>query len=92
MANNLPNAYPQLIGSISRRKTDFTLREYLSKYIYLLPWLLVSIGMSMSIAYTRLRYINPVYSASGRVLIKNRGEVYLERNLEKWLLHLSIQD
>jgi capsular exopolysaccharide synthesis family protein len=82
MANNHPNAYPQLTSSIKSQKNDFTLKEYVSKYFYLLPWLLVSIGISLSIAYTRLRYINPVYAATGRVLIKSEkpgGNVFGEK-------------
>lgn len=82
MANNHPNAYPQLTGTVKGQKADFTLREYVSKYFYLLPWLLVSVGISLSIAYTRLRYINPVYAAAGRVLIKAEkpgGSVFGEK-------------
>lgn len=82
MANNLPNAYAQLMGSVKGQKSDFTLKEFFSKYFYLLPWLLVGIGISLSIAYARLRYINPVYAAAGRVLIKSEksaGNVFGEK-------------
>lgn len=70
MANNNPDAYTQLIRNNKGQGSDFTLKELVSKYFYLLPWLLVGIAISVSIAYTRLRYINPVYAAAGRVLIK----------------------
>ena len=51
-------------------KNDFSTREFLLKYIYLIPWIVVTVSIALAIAYTRLRYINPVYSASGKVLIK----------------------
>ena len=70
MANTHPDAYPNLIGKHNTSSSEFSIREFLQKYLYLFPWLLVSAGIALSIAYTRLRYINPVYSASGKVLIK----------------------
>ena len=51
-------------------KNDFSTREFLIKYIYLIPWIVVTVSIAMGVAYTRLRYINPIYSASGKVLIK----------------------
>jgi capsular exopolysaccharide synthesis family protein len=70
MANTHPYAYTNLIGKTTTSSNDFSIREFLQKNLYLLPWLLVTAGIALSIAYTRLRYINPVYSASGKVLIK----------------------
>lgn len=49
---------------------EFSPREYVFKYLYLLPWLILSIVIAYGVTYTRLRYINPIYSASGKVLIK----------------------
>ncbi len=70
MANTHPDAYPNLIGKTNSSTNEFSIREFMQKYLYLFPWLLVGAGIALSIAYTRLRYINPVYSASGKVLIK----------------------
>jgi|1048.fasta_scaffold00080_21 capsular exopolysaccharide synthesis family protein len=70
MSNNAPHTYSQLTDRLANQRSNYTVQEFASKYFYLLPWLLVSVGIAISIAYTRLRYINPVYSASGRVLIK----------------------
>jgi tyrosine-protein kinase Etk/Wzc len=53
-----------------RNKGDFSTREFLIKYIYLIPWIVVTVSIALGIAYTRLRYISPIYSASGKVLIK----------------------
>ena len=55
---------------LQRNKGDFSTREILLKYIYLIPWIVVTVSIALGIAYTRLRYINPIYSASGKVLIK----------------------
>lgn len=71
MASSNPDAYQNLVGKSSALSNEFTIREFLLKYFYLFPWLLVSAGIALSIAYTRLRYINPIFSASGKVLIKS---------------------
>jgi tyrosine-protein kinase Etk/Wzc len=55
---------------LRRNNNDFSTREFLLRYIYLLPWLVVCVGVALGIAHLRLRYINPVYNASGKVLIK----------------------
>lgn len=49
---------------------DFSAREFILRYIYLIPWILVCVAISLGIAHLRLRYINPVFNASGKVLIK----------------------
>ena len=71
MANKNPDAYQNLVGKGTTSSNEFTIREFLLKYLYLIPWLLVGAGIALSIAYTRLRYINPIFSASGKVLIKS---------------------
>ena len=68
MSNNNNNDDSFQIGQ--RNKGDFSTREFLLKYIYLIPWGIVTVSIAMGVAYTRLRYINPIYSASGKVLIK----------------------
>ena len=74
LSNNqpAPDSYAALTAQQGRpgASQEFNAKEFLFRYLYLLPWILVSVGISLSIAYTRLRYINPVYSASGKVLIK----------------------
>jgi len=65
-----PDTYHQLISQHRSAVPDFSIREFLHKYLYLLPWLLLSAAIAVAIAYGRLRYINPIYSASGKVLIK----------------------
>jgi len=67
--NNNNNDDSFQIGG-NARKTDFSTREFLIKYIFLIPWIVVTVSIALGIAYTRLRYINPMYSASGKVLIK----------------------
>jgi capsular exopolysaccharide synthesis family protein len=70
MTTTNPDAYQNLVAKSNVSSKEFTIREFLQKYFYLFPWVLVSAGISLSIAYTRLRYINPIFSASGKVLIK----------------------
>lgn len=57
-------------SGVRKNTNDFSAREFLLRYIYLIPWLVVCIGIALGIAHIRLRYINPVYNASGKVLIK----------------------
>ncbi len=49
---------------------QFSLRQFLLKYLFLVPWLLVTVALSVAYTYTKLRYISPVYVANGKVLIK----------------------
>jgi tyrosine-protein kinase Etk/Wzc len=55
---------------LRKNTNDFSAREFLMRYLYLIPWLVVSVGIALGIAHIRLRYINPIYNASGKVLIK----------------------
>lgn len=57
-------------SGLRRNTNDFSAREFLMRYLYLIPWLVVSVGIALGVAHIRLRYINPVYNASGKVLIK----------------------
>ncbi|MCF8214995.1 MAG: polysaccharide biosynthesis tyrosine autokinase [Chitinophagaceae bacterium] len=70
MLNNNNNYDDSFQIGGNARKTDFSTREFLIKYIFLIPWLIVSVSIALGITYTRLRYIVPIYSASGKVLIK----------------------
>ena len=69
MSNYIDNDDSFQIGQRAN-KNDFSTREFLLKYIYLIPWVVVTVSIALGVAYTRLRYINPIYSASGKVLIK----------------------
>lgn len=64
----------QLTPSV-KAPVEFSPREYIFKYLYLLPWLILGIVIAYGVTYTRLRYINPIYSASGKVLIKSEKPV-----------------
>lgn len=69
-ANSQPHNYTQLVHRNKSASSEFNVREFLHNYIYLLPWLVLSAVIAIAIAYGRLRYINPIFSASGKVLIK----------------------
>lgn len=83
MSQNKAYTYNQL----TERKQNpaihaYSVREIFARNLYLIPWLFVSVGIALSIAYARLRYINPVYTAAGRVLIKTDkpgGNVFGEK-------------
>ncbi|MFN5423456.1 MAG: GumC family protein [bacterium] len=60
----------ETINTKVKAAVEFSPREYIFKYLYLLPWLILGVVIAYGVTYTRLRYINPIYSASGKVLIK----------------------
>ena len=57
-------------SGVKKNVNDFSAREFILRYIYLIPWIVVCVGIALGIAHLRLRYINPVFNASGKVLIK----------------------
>ena len=63
------------INPRTKLPVEFSPREYLYKYLYLTPWLILGVLLAYGITYARLRYINPVYSASGKVLIKTEKPI-----------------
>lgn len=50
--------------------SQFSLRHFLLKYLYLVPWLVLTVSLSIAYTFTKLRYISPIYVANGKVLIK----------------------
>lgn len=54
-------------------KQEFSPREFLLRYIHLLPWAIVTTAIALGIAYTKIRYTNPTYYASGKLIAKSEG-------------------
>lgn len=54
-------------------KQEFSPREFLLRYIHLVPWAIVTTAVALFIAYTKIRYTNPIYSASGKLIVKSEG-------------------
>lgn len=50
---------------------DFDLKAELSKYIIHWKWFVVSIGIVLFIAFLKIRYTSPIYSASAKILMKD---------------------
>src|SRR5215475_3057841 len=53
--------------------TNFTPRELMFKYIRYLPWVIVSVAIMLLLAYVQLRYSTPVFSVSGKLLVKSNN-------------------
>lgn len=54
--------------------TAFSPREFLLKYLRYIPWLIVSTGLFVTLAYLKLRYSPVVYLVQSKLLIKNDGK------------------
>lgn len=55
----------------NNRAGGTTPRELIFKYIHYLPWILISIAIMLLLAYVKLRYSTPIYSVSGKLLVKS---------------------
>jgi hypothetical protein len=54
-------------------KQDFSLREFIMKYFHVVPWAIVTISISIGIAYLKIRYTNPIFQASGKIIVKSKN-------------------
>ncbi len=54
-------------------KEEFSIREFILRYIHVIPWAIITISITLMIAYTKIRYTNPVYQAFGKVIMKSDG-------------------
>jgi tyrosine-protein kinase Etk/Wzc len=55
------------------KQISFSPREIVFKYLPYLPWVLVSMAILFFLAYIKLRYTTPMYSASGKLLVKKNS-------------------
>jgi tyrosine-protein kinase Etk/Wzc len=51
-------------------------RELIFKYLKYLPWLIISVAIMLLLAYIKLRYSTPIYSVSGKMLVKKNTSPY----------------
>ncbi|MEO5891124.1 MAG: polysaccharide biosynthesis tyrosine autokinase [Ferruginibacter sp.] len=51
------------------KQAGFTPRELIFKYLRYLPWLVISVGVMLVLAYVNLRYTTPIYNVSGKLLV-----------------------
>ena len=54
-------------------KEEFSIREFILRYIHVIPWAIITISIALMIAYTKIRYTNPIYQAFGKVIMKSDG-------------------
>ena len=52
-------------------KQEFSPREFLLRYIHLVPWAILTTSIALGIAYTKIRYTNPSFYASGKLIVKS---------------------
>ena len=62
------------LSPIVLEESSINLREELEKYLYYWKWFLLSLIIAGCIAFVKVRYSHPVYSASINVLIKNSSK------------------
>ncbi|KIC92259.1 polysaccharide biosynthesis tyrosine autokinase [Flavihumibacter sp. ZG627] len=64
-----------MIDDSSHGKKNFTLtpKELLLRYLYYLPWVILSLGLALTLAWVKLRYTTPIYSVSGKLLVNERN-------------------
>lgn len=71
--NNSANENNKFFTTYGNKPT-FSIKEIVVKYLSFLPLFILSLVLSLGIAYIYLRYTVPIYSASVQVLIKNPGK------------------
>ncbi len=57
----------------SKQSIKTTPREFIFKYIRFLPLILICLAVALTLAWLKLRYSMPYYSASGTMLIRSEG-------------------
>jgi len=58
--------------SVSERKqTVATPKELIFRYLPFVPWVLLSLVLSLAVSWVKLRYSTPIYNVTGKILVKN---------------------
>jgi hypothetical protein len=60
---------------------NLSIRDIFFKYIRFLPWIVISVSISLLGAYLYLRYSTPIYNVGGTLLIKSETRVPAMTNL-----------
>lgn len=66
MPEEIADYKPNRVGGV-------TPRELIFKYIYYVPWVLISVAIMLLLAWVKLRYSTPIYSVAGKLLVKAPG-------------------
>ncbi|HXB91745.1 MAG TPA: polysaccharide biosynthesis tyrosine autokinase [Puia sp.] len=64
---------------VKKKGTGISPRELILKYLHYLPWVIVSVVLLMVAAYLKIRYTTPMFSISGKMLVKSDNP-YFEGN------------
>jgi len=64
---------PEDIITNQRSKLAISPRELIFKYIRFLPWVIISLAITLILAYVKLRYSTPIYSVSGKMLVSSQS-------------------
>lgn len=65
-------------------------REILQKYLRFLPWVIISVALTLTVAWINLRYSTPVYNVAGKMLVKDKNPY--GNNAEKFGNIFSLPD
>jgi tyrosine-protein kinase Etk/Wzc len=67
-------------NGVEKKSNTISPRELVLQYIRYVPWVLLSVLVMMLAAYIKLRYSTPVYSVSGKLLVKKNNSPYSGSN------------
>jgi tyrosine-protein kinase Etk/Wzc len=56
------------------RKIGVSPRELVMRYMHYLPWVVVSVMLTLALAFINLRYSAPIYSVKGTILVNRQSD------------------
>jgi len=65
------NNHTEEILELNQKKSGLTPRELFLKYVRFLPWLIISLTVSLALGYLKLRYSTPIYDVNAKLLVKS---------------------
>ena len=60
---------PEEVSQVKNKKQPITVRDLVYKYIRYLPWVVLSVAVTLTLAYIKLYYSVPIYSVSSKMLV-----------------------
>jgi len=55
------------------RKAGVSPREMIFRYLWYIPWIVVSVSLALVGAYVKLRYSTPMYNVAGKLLVSSQN-------------------
>jgi tyrosine-protein kinase Etk/Wzc len=59
-------------NTTQKKQGIFSPRDLIFKYIRYLPWIVISVSLTMALAYLKLRYSTPIYDVAGKLLVTSQ--------------------